>query len=288
MAMDSMSRPGPRDERDQKIDKRKGIAWSILLHALLFLIALLPLMTYPVPPPGQEGVLVSFGSEETGSGEDSGELPSESLAEPNINAIESSVEPTASQSTMEQIRTSDLPEEVGILSDLPKPEAKAKVEVGKPKSAVEVKPSQVETKVNTPSEVEQYNQSKSQFGDLFGKGKGNTTDSGNQGQEEGDPTAKALAGVSSGIGLIGGGLSGRGLSYQPQIKDKSQKTGKIVVKVCVDAEGKVISAEYTQLGSTSTDLELKKIAVQSALQFKFTSSNVDRQCGTISIDFKLK
>jgi hypothetical protein len=287
--MDSMSQPGPKDVHDQKKDKNKGIAWSILLHAILFLIALLPLMTYPVPPPGQEGVLVSFGSDESGSGDNPAEAAPELLAEASPNPIETVPAPSNTpQAIVEQTRSSDLPEEISIPLESKKPEKKAREEVAKPQTPSENKSSQAEAKVSKPSESEQYNQSKSQFGDLFGKGKGNATEAGSQGQEEGDPTAKALSGVSSGIGLIGGGLSGRGLSYQPQIKDNSQKTGKIVVKVCVDAEGKVISAEYTQRGSTSTDHELKQIAEQSALQFRFTSSNVDRQCGTISIDFKLK
>jgi hypothetical protein len=274
--MDSLSQPDdPRSENDGRKDKKKGFVWSVLLHLALLFIAFLPFMTYPVPPPGQEGVLVSFGEAELGEGED---LPSNQSQE-NIETFESLVE---------EIRTSDLSEEVQIISNTSKSEVKNTKEPAEKVVPQQSKEPNKKQEVLPTSEAENYNNSKNQFGDLFGKGKGNTDIAGNQGAEDGDPTAKALSGISSGNGIIGGGLSGRGLSYQPKIKDNSQKTGKIVVKVCVNQQGDVVSAEYTQLGSTSTDFELRQIATQSALLFKFTASNIDRQCGTISIDFKLK
>ncbi|MGB4849997.1 MAG: hypothetical protein WBP41_18875, partial [Saprospiraceae bacterium] len=58
--------------------------------------------------------------------------------------------------------------------------------------------------------------------------------------------------------------------------------------VCVDKTGKVIKAVYTQKGSTNTDSELKEIARKAALQFKFTLSEIEEQCGTITVDFKVR
>ena len=98
----------------------------------------------------------------------------------------------------------------------------------------------------------------------------------------GDPNADNLKGISTGSGKIGGGLDGRGVKYEPRIQENSQKTGRVVVNVCVDGNGNVISAKYTQKGSTTTDAGLRQIAEENAGKFKFTASNVDQQCGTIT------
>jgi TonB family protein len=88
--------------------------------------------------------------------------------------------------------------------------------------------------------------------------------------------------------MVGGGLGNRGVKYEPTISDNSQKTGKVVVNVCVDKSGKVISAEYTQKGSTTTDSDLRALAERSARKFVFSESTIEKQCGTITIDFKVR
>ena len=134
-----------------------------------------------------------------------------------------------------------------------------------------------------------YNKAKKSYGDLLGTGgKGNTGKPGSQGDPNGDPNSNILEGISTGSGRVGGGLGNRGVLHEPQISDRSQKTGRVVINVCVDQKGKVIKAEYTQKGSTTTDSELKEIARKAALQFRFTDSDVLEQCGTITVDFKIK
>src|SRR5690606_8890900 len=127
------------------------------------------------------------------------------------------------------------------------------------------------------------------YGDLLGTGgKGNTGKPGSQGDPNGDPNSNILEGISNGSGRVGGGLGNRGVLHEPRIEDRSQKTGRVVISVCVDKSGKVIRAEYTQKGSTTTDSELREIARKAALQFKFTTSEIVEQCGTITVDFKVK
>jgi TonB family protein len=88
--------------------------------------------------------------------------------------------------------------------------------------------------------------------------------------------------------MVGGGLGSRGVKYEPKITDNSQKTGKVVVDVCVDKTGKVVSANYTQRGSTTTDSDLRALAERSAMKFIFTESAIEKQCGTITVDFKVR
>ena len=121
-----------------------------------------------------------------------------------------------------------------------------------------------------------------------GDGKGETGTSGNQGDPNGDPNADNLEGISTGSGDIGGNLGGRGVLYKPVIRDKSQKTGTVNLKVCVDGDGNVIEARYTQSGSTTGDPGLKRTAIAGAKKYKFQKSSLDKQCGTIKIKFRVQ
>ena len=146
---------------------------------------------------------------------------------------------------------------------------------------------------------------KGQFGSTFGKpgstgtGQGNTGKPGNQGIPGGtgdNPFGKSSGtgggsggGDGSGVGeSIGDGLGGRKVTGRPSMADNSQKTGKVAVRVCVDGDGRVTSASYTQRGSTTTDSELRNKAESWARNYRFAASNVAEQCGTITFDFRVK
>lgn len=120
-----------------------------------------------------------------------------------------------------------------------------------------------------------------------GSGKGNTGTSGNQGDPGGDPSSDILEGISTGAGKVGGGISNRG-GRGPKITDNSQETGIVVVKVCVDGSGNVISAQYTQQGSTASSSRLKQLAEANAKSWNFKAGELDKACGTITYDFKVK
>lgn len=126
------------------------------------------------------------------------------------------------------------------------------------------------------------------FGNGGGSGRGDNGKTGNQGDPNGDPNSDNLKGISTGSGKIGGGLGGRDVVSSSPITENSQKTGIVVINVCVDHTGKVISAKYTQKGSTTTDAGLRQTAEENARNFKFSASSVDEQCGTITYSFKVK
>jgi len=135
---------------------------------------------------------------------------------------------------------------------------------------------------------EAFEKTKNELGSLFG-GDGESNESeGKKGDPDGSNDSDILEGLSGGLSAVGGGLSGRGIIYEPKIKENSQKTGKVVVKVCVDRSGSIISSKFTQRGSTTTDSELVEVAEKAAAKYKFTPGDLAEQCGTITIDFKLK
>lgn len=154
-------------------------------------------------------------------------------------------------------------------------------------------------------EQEARDKKKGQFGGSFGKpgatgsGQGNTGKPGNQGIPGGtgdNPFGKSNGsgggsggGTGGGVGAsVGGGLGGRAVVSRGRISDDSQKSGRIVVEVCVNGSGNVISADYKSLGSTTGDLELRQKAIAAAKGYKFASSDAPKQCGTITFNFVLQ
>lgn len=87
---------------------------------------------------------------------------------------------------------------------------------------------------------------------------------------------------------IGGGLGGRKVVARGRINDNSQKEGRVVISVCVDANGNVMSADYKLAGSTTSDSELKNKALSAARGYKFAPSSAAQECGTITFNFKLQ
>lgn len=278
------------EEEGRARDRKRGYVASLMYLLLFSIILILPFLTYTVPPPGQEGIFVSFGNSAAGRGNDIPLTRAEEFVEEETPPSPPPVQEQAQQAETKttsaretaprEVRTSEEPDAARIARER---------EVARQAEAEREQKRAAEAKRQAElAEQKKYEDAKSQFGSLFGQGKGENAAAGNQGNPDGDPTAKALEGVTSGRGVIGGGLDGRGVSYAPRIEDRSQKTGRVVVRVCVNSEGEVISAEYTQAGSTTTDSDLREIAVNNARRFRFTGSAVDRQCGTISIDFRVK
>jgi len=306
------------ETKSNEKDRRRGWYTSLTVHAILLVLAILPFMTYQNPPPGQQGVLVSFGAPDMGSGDDRPDTQQEEEVEPEPPSEEEEVveeeveaEPEVAEAEPEEVVaepeaakevvTSDEPDAVAIKKKKEEEakkkadaaEAKKKAEEAEKKAEEAKKKALAEAEAKKKAEEEakqkaEYEAAKKQFGDSFGSGKGKTDKPGNQGDPNGDPDAKKLEGISTGSGMVGGGLGDRGVTYEPKIKDSSQKTGTVVVRVCVNRNGEVVSADYTQKGSTTTDSELRKIAIESANKFKFSKSSVDKQCGTITIDFKVR
>ena len=315
------------ETKSNKVDRRKGWITSFAVHAVLLLLVLLPFMQFQVPPPGQQGVLVSFGAPDMGSGDDRPdtqqeeevvpEPPSESEVKEEIEeekveeVVEESpaetepedTEPEPQPEVPEEVVTQEDPDVVAMRKKKEEEAAKKKLEDNARKKKLEEdrlkaeaeveakKKADAETKAKADAEAKkkaEYEKAKKQFGDSFGGGKGKTDKPGNQGDPDGDPDASRLEGISTGSGVVGGGLGNRGVVFEPKITDNSQKTGRVVVKVCVNRSGEVISADYTQRGSTTADSELRAIAIKNAKRFKFSKGGVDKQCGTITIDFKLR
>lgn len=259
----------------------KGWVVSLITHIVFLALLCLPFLVAKVPPPDEsEGLLVNLGLQDQGQGDRTPKGETKELtADPTPQNPKPEVKPMAAKApakvTSQKSITSN--EDSGVAAR--EAAAKQKAQADAQQRANEEAQKQAA-----------YNNTKKSYGDLLGSqtGKGNTGKPGSQGDPNGDPNSNVLEGISKGSGRVGGGLGNRGVLHEPQIIDKSQKTGRVVISVCVDKSGKVVKAEYTQKGSTTTDSELKDMAKKAALQFKFTTSEIEEQCGTITVDFKVK
>lgn len=267
------------------IDKNKneeGSSWaiSIIFHSLLLVYLFFATVTSRLEKAETEGTLVLLGDFDAGV---DSEISEGDLTPDDNNAAS----PPSGEVKNEELKDiTDEESEVAIKkTDVKKTDIKKTNPTAKPTTKSNTNST---TNTNTKKTTEdELNKKKSQFGDLFGKGKGNGGQEGNQGETKGDPNGKVLSGISTGTGRVGGGLSNRGIMQAPVLSENSQKYGKVVVKVCVDKNGKVIESTFTQKGSTTTDSQLVSISEKAGLKYKFAPGELDQQCGTITFDFKL-
>ncbi|MFK7808808.1 MAG: hypothetical protein AB8F74_13475 [Saprospiraceae bacterium] len=80
-------------------------------------------------------------------------------------------------------------------------------------------------------------------------------------------------------------LVDRGVFNPPVIKTNYEAKGKVAIKFCVDAEGNVSSAKFTQLGSTTFNSSLIELAKQSVREAQFAKGKIN-DCGKAIFHFK--
>jgi hypothetical protein len=111
---------------------------------------------------------------------------------------------------------------------------------------------------------------------------------GDQGKPGGDPNSTNYTGGghgNSGV-AISRGLAGRHITGYPSFTDDFNENAKVAVDIHVDANGNVTDPEYQPRGSTTSDANMKAIALRKAKQVKFNGGG-DESVGTIIFNFKI-
>lgn len=278
---------------------KKARIISLLVLLLWAVVLVYPFFSYRFPPPELQGVLISFGetmeeSDEASSSEteqlDQQENEEKSntqkvvkSSEKKANLESNSAKKTVLKSVSKPSTEEDSPIPISKKTQSNTQKKKGKSTDQKNQKHIE---SNTKKKEENSSSKQDSEATKNAFSSFFNK-KENTNKQ-KTGSDKGVPASEHTRDMVSGESHIGEGLVKRGIIFQPEIVDNSQKTGKVVIKVCVDSNGKVISAKHTLSGSTTTDRNLVKIAEKAAKQYVFSASGIEKQCGKISIDFKLK
>ncbi|HKK41475.1 MAG TPA: hypothetical protein VJ963_03620 [Bacteroidales bacterium] len=283
-------------------EKGKGIAGTVIVHLVLLLLLVLVGFSVPPPPETEEGILVNFGSGETGSG----------LVEPSTPASQEAVTPpppvTSTEKTEETPLLTQDNEEAPVVKKVD-PEAEKKKKEKLEAERIRKEQLEAERKKREEEEAERkriaaeqkrqediMNRTKNALANARNAGTNTTSEGitggeGNQGSENGSVDSKNR-GEGSGLGNkgISYNLEGRGYQSLPQPKYEYQEEGKVVVEVSVDRSGKVIQAIPGTKGSTTLNEDLLRIAKEAALKARFDAKPDAPvvQKGSITYNFILK
>jgi outer membrane biosynthesis protein TonB len=285
---------------NEKKNKVKGILGTILFHIGMLVILLFLALRTPLPLPGEEGVLVNLGFDETGMGIDQQEQPAPPEPLPRQA-------PARQETQEEEYLVQDVEEAPAIKEKkveakkkepekvIPKREPEPVKEVIQPEPVPEPKPQ--------PNPKAMY-KGKSTATTQGGQ-EGQTGQPGDQGNPNGTPGAPnykgtggegAGTGNGKGTGTGAGDGAGNGISYnlggrgslmlhKPSYDSKEQ--GKVVVTIKVDRQGNVVSAVAGAKGTNVSDQTLWQLAKDAALRSRFIAdpNAPDTQVGTITYNF---
>lgn len=287
-------------QTQNKIERRAALSTGLLFVGIFVLFLFLSLSS-SVPEPQQKGIQVMLGKTNTGTSKQLEEVEestdkkddAEELKTPDAEKAEETK--TAKSSEREAAASA---EQTSVTQeDEPAPEMKEEsAEVEKPEekeSEAKKNTDEGEGEADKSTKKEERNPDEKALFTPGDDSKGNQDEEGQQGEESGDkevdqPTKKGEADVDEqGISFS---LDGRSITKYPNVKDQSQKYGKVVVEITVNQEGKVIDAEPGKQGSTVTDQQLKRIAKKAALETEFNANpdGPNRQIGQMTINFKLQ
>lgn len=297
--------------------KRKGLIGTILIHAILIVIFIFVGMKYQDPPP-EPGIAIVFGFDEQGSGDfkpvpkvASKVTPEETVEQKEVTQepIEESV-PDVAEEVEEAMMTQDTEE-----SPISAEEKKNKIEEDKIAKEKRLEEDRIENerleKIRLENEIiekdriekervkaeEQAKKDKldGMFSGLKTSDDATGTDS-NQGDDGGEGYKGKIDGTEGAKRFIGNGgvgeygnysLGNRKPKEMPNPIYDVDDSGIVVVRIWVDKNGKVISADPGAKGSTTTNLQLLKRAKEAALKTTWQSdeSANDRQEGWIVYNF---
>ena len=292
-------------------DRRNGLIGTVTVHVMLLIFLLLAALRTPLPLPGEEGVEVNLGYDDSGYGQVQSETPPP-MSEPapvQKMVIQSSAEP---EPVDEEIITQDIEEapviEEEVIEKEPEKEPEEEIDKDKnqdaiPEEVVEDEPVediidsvfvQEETVEDIPEEEPKpvvnkralYTGSTS---DTQGTNQGITEGAGDQGKPHGYKESDDYTGQ----GGLGNGISfslgGRGSLFLEKPTAKFKEQGTVVVSIWVNRDGVVQKAQVSAKGTNILDQNLRKIAVDAALNSTFAKDNTatELQRGTITYNFVL-
>ena len=307
---------------EQKISsagKKKGLLGTVLVHVMLFGMLIIVGFSTPHQPDTEEGILVNFGTGETGIGdiepsppafkEESSAPPVKEITTPPASAAKAAVkskeEPLLSQDKEDAPAVKKADPEV-VKKKLEKIAADKKVKEQLEAERAEKRKEDAEKKriaAEQQRETDIMNRTKNALANSQNRGTSSTGEGiaggpGNQGDPNGSINSK-VRGSGSGLGDSGTGTGDKGISYNlqgrgykalPLPKYDYQDGGKVVVEVSVDPSGKVVQAIPGIKGSTTLDEYLLKVAKEAALnaRFEVKQDAPAIQKGTITYNFILK
>lgn len=299
-------------------ERKKGIIGTTVIHVVAFALLIIVGFMPPPPPESEEGILVNFGTDETGLGmiepsppaiQEEASPPPSSPSVPLNPPVTAKEEPLLTQETeeapevkkvdpeAERKRIEELEAEKKLRAEL-EAEKKRRAELEEAerirKEQEELERKKIEAEQKRQADIMSRTKDAlegSKNAGTASKSEGVAGGAGNQGAPGGSVDSKNR-GEGSGLGTkgISYDLAGRGVQKLPLPEYNYQGEGRVVVEVSVDRSGKVTQAVPGIRGSSTLDEYLLKVAKEAALKSQF-DTNTDApliQKGTITYNFILK
>ncbi|WP_298823791.1 hypothetical protein [uncultured Capnocytophaga sp.] len=241
-----------------------------------------------IPPDAEDGIAITFGTDNMGMGEINPPKPTEQTV-----ATEEPTEETPKTETTpaeEPVLTQNDDEETLVI---PKEEVKKKKETPKEAKPTPKKPQKpAASTTDALSSVLNASVKNPNSGNGSGS-QGDDNVSGYKGDPKGNPYASSFFGDSSdGSGSGSGkswGLNGRRYISGEKIFQDCNESGLVIVQIEVDRSGKVVRAKAGEKGTTNKAPCLLDAARKSAMTYRFNADEKapQTQIGFLSIRFKL-
>ena len=288
--------------------KKKSFSLTVFLLSALVLLLFYIGLTY-MDPPIENGITVNFGSMEYGSGREQPREPlrpkqeetpqktevTEEISEPE--KAEKPVEEAAPDREAENLLTQEREEALRIQKEN---EAKRKAEEAARKIKEEADRAERERQAALERARQEEEAKKRKLDALMGginnadgTAQGNEGDDalpGDKGQPAGDPYASSYYGSpGSGSGTGGYGLNGRSLASRGKEEQNCNEEGRVVVRIVVDRNGKVIDATPGVKGTTNNHPCLLEPARKTAFLHRWNPDTKapPQQIGFVVVNFKL-
>lgn len=289
--------------------KKKSFTLTTALLSVLLLLLFYIGLTY-MDPPIENGISVNFGVMEFGMGDEQPKekIRSEPLDIPEPpNVQEEEVQEAVPEEVQEEVVEKEQPAEKVLTQESEESikikqqqEAKRKADAAVKKAKAEADRIAREKLEAEEQKRKEQEAKKAELDKLMGglnKSDGSATGSegddnkpGDKGQPDGDPYATSYYGSpGSGSGTGGYGLNGRSLVSKGKVQQECNQEGRVVVKIVVDRNGKVISATPGVKGTTNNNPCLLDPAKKTAFMHKWNldSNAPSQQVGFVVVNFKL-
>jgi outer membrane biosynthesis protein TonB len=291
-------------------DRRRGFIGTILVHVLILAALFLLALRTPLPLPGEEGVEVNLGYDDTGYGDIQTESPAQQTETPPPPPPQEITEPEPVPQEEEYITqdTEDTPaleEEITEEEKTEQEPEEIKEEPIEPEKEIveEIKETPVDSSqiyaeeiVEEPApepEPEPVVNERALF-----KGSSKNTNGTNQGiaggaGDQGKPHGFEDSNKYNGQGGLGNGISyslgGRGSKYIDKPSARFKEQGTVKVDIWVDRQGNVTKAVINRKGTNVIDPAMHQIAINAAKNSTFAEDlkAAELQRGSITYNFIL-
>ena len=271
-------------------EKEKNIKAGLITAVIcLLLFCIFFFLTWELPqiptPSFGEGIEVNLGNSETGLGTEPPQIPGEAATETDNTKITPPAQVEASKPI--QTDANETNEAAAVATKTVKKEAVTTPPIPTPPKPKAVFGGGASTSTSG-NNADSYN-GKTDQGIAGGKG--------DQGKLNGNPNSDSYTGnggngTGGPAGARGGvdirsGLDGRRIAKLPSFEDDFNENAKVAVDIIVNSSGQVIGATVNPKGTTTTNANIRNIAIKKAKMLRLNAGNDPEQKGTIVFSFKI-